>query len=95
MAIQALAELPACTASSWARRFFFTDEDHRYAKELKSLAVELGVADRIRFTEVRTFVFCSISPKSFGRMIVKAMFAGGPIIAAQAGGALEVTTIPA
>ena len=36
------------------RSAFFTDADHRYAKELKSLAVELGVADRIRFTEVRT-----------------------------------------
>ena len=100
--IQALAELPGVHGLIVGEALF-TDEDHRYAKELQSLAVELRVADRIRFTGFRTdilpllrsvdlVVHCSTSPEPFGRVIVEAMLAGRPVIAAKAGGALEILT---
>jgi glycosyltransferase involved in cell wall biosynthesis len=98
--IQALAELPGVHGLIVGEALF-TEEDHRYARELKSLAVELKVANRIRFTGFRTdilpllrsvdlVVHCSTSPEPFGRVIVEAMLAGRPVIASKAGGALEI-----
>jgi glycosyltransferase involved in cell wall biosynthesis len=98
--IQALAELPGVHGLIVGEALF-TDEDHRYAKELRSLAIKLGIADRLRFTGFRTdivpllrfvdlVVHCSTAPEPFGRVIVEAMLAGRPVVAAKAGGALEI-----
>ena len=35
-------------------------------------------------------IHCSTSPEPFGRVIVEAMLAGRPVVAAKAGGALEI-----
>jgi glycosyltransferase involved in cell wall biosynthesis len=98
--IKALAELPGVHGLIVGEALF-TDEDRRYFNELRSLAADLGVADRIHFTGFRRnilqlllavdlVVHCSTSPEPFGRVIVEAMLSGRPVIAAKAGGAIEI-----
>jgi glycosyltransferase involved in cell wall biosynthesis len=98
--IKALAELPGVHALIVGDALF-TDEDRKYSNELRILAAGLGVADRIHFTGFRPnilplllavdlVVHCSTSPEPFGRVIVEAMLAGRPVIAARAGGAVEI-----
>jgi glycosyltransferase involved in cell wall biosynthesis len=81
----------------------FTGQDRRYNQELRELAVELRVADRIHFTgfcpdilplllSMDVVAHCSTSPEPFGRVIVEAMLAGRPVIATRAGGPLEIIT---
>jgi len=98
--IKALAELPGVHGLIVGEALF-TDEDRIYSDELRKLAVDLGVADRIHFTGFRRdivplllsvdlVVHCSTAPEPFGRVIVEAMLAGRPVIAAKAGGAIEI-----
>jgi glycosyltransferase involved in cell wall biosynthesis len=98
--IQALGELPGVHGVIVGEALF-TDEDRKYCHELRVLAAELGVADRIHFAGFRAdilslllgvdlVVHCSTSPEPFGRVIVEAMLAGRPVIAAKAGGAMEI-----
>ena len=79
----------------------FTDEDRKFREEICKLATDLGVADRIHFVgfcrdivpllfRVDLVIHCSTSPEPFGRVIVEAMLAGRPVVAARAGGALEI-----
>ena len=73
----------------------------RYADELKALAGDLGIADRVVFTGFRAdvseilklmdiLVHASISPEPFGRVIVEAMAMHRPVVASRAGGPLEI-----
>jgi glycosyltransferase involved in cell wall biosynthesis len=98
--IEALAELPDVHGLIVGEALF-TDEDHLYRDELHRLAIALGVEDRIHFTGFRRnilpllravdlVVHCSTSPEPFGRVIVEAMLAGRPVVAARAGGAMEI-----
>jgi glycosyltransferase involved in cell wall biosynthesis len=98
--IQALPDLPGVHAVIVGEALF-TEEDRKYSIELRNLAADLGVADRIRFTGFRSdilplllsvdlVVHCSTAPEPFGRVIVEAMLAGRPVIAAKAGGAMEI-----
>jgi glycosyltransferase involved in cell wall biosynthesis len=98
--IQALAELPGVHGLIIGEALF-TDEDRAYDGELRGLAKDLGVAERIHFLGFRRdilplllavdlVVHCSTSPEPFGRVIVEAMLAGRPVIAARAGGAIEI-----
>ncbi len=75
--------------------------DHEsYIRELKGLAEELGISDRVIFTGLRTDmpdvmasldVLVSASwSDAFGRVLIEAMAAGKPVVAAAAGGAPEV-----
>jgi glycosyltransferase involved in cell wall biosynthesis len=81
----------------------FTAEDRSYGHDLRELAMQLRIADRIYFTGfcpdilplllfVDIVAHCSTSPEPFGRVIVEAMLAGRPVIATRAGGAAEILT---
>ncbi len=72
-----------------------------YQKELDALVQSLGLAGRVTFmghtnAAVRVFAAADIVahtstlPEPFGRVIVEAMAAARPVVAAQAGGALEI-----
>lgn len=98
--IQALAKLPNLTAVIVGDALF-TEEDRRYKRELVELAERLGVAGRVHFAgfqpdilpllrTVDLVVHCSVSPEPFGRVIVEAMLAGKPVIAARSGAPMEI-----
>jgi glycosyltransferase involved in cell wall biosynthesis len=68
---------------------------------LKALAARLQVSERVSFLGYRTdtpelmravdlVVHCSTSPEPFGRVIVEALFAGTPILAAEGGASTEI-----
>ena len=72
-----------------------------YAHELRTLARELGIADRVVFTGFVTdvpgfirlldvVVHASTYPEPFGRVIVEAMLVGRPVVASDAGGPREI-----
>lgn len=74
--------------------------EHTYIRELKELAEDLRIADRVIFTGFRTDipdVMASLDilvsaswAEPFGRVIIEAMAAGKPVIATMAGGAPEI-----
>ena len=98
VAIEALAQLEgACCLIVGAALFGEGD----YARELRVLARQLGVADRIRFLghredvvelmrQVDVVVHPSISPEPFGLTVVEAMLAGTPVLASRGGAAAEI-----
>ncbi len=78
---------------------FFGEED--YERELRALAAELGVAERVDFTgfvedvpavleSLDVLVHTSVTPEPFGQVIVEGMAAGVPVVAAGAGGPREI-----
>jgi glycosyltransferase involved in cell wall biosynthesis len=98
--IKALADLPGVHGLIVGEALF-TAEDGAFRAEISNLATDLGVADRIHFVgfcrdivpllfRVDLVVHCSTLPEPFGRVIVEAMLAGRPVVAAKAGGALEI-----
>jgi len=100
--LKALVELPDVRGLIVGDALF-TREDRSYGQELRDLAAQLGIADRIHFTgfcpdilplllSVDVVAHCSTSPEPFGRVIVEAMLAGRPVIATRAGGAMEIVT---
>jgi len=77
--------------------------EDEYGASLQSRATSLGLEDRVEFrgfrddvmVELRTMdivVHASIVPEPFGQVIVEAMAAGVPVIAADAGGPAEIVT---
>jgi glycosyltransferase involved in cell wall biosynthesis len=77
----------------------FGEED--YEAELRSLVDRLGIGERVEFrgfredvseelAELDVLVHCSTSPEPFGQVVVEGMAAGLPVIAAAAGGPLEI-----
>jgi glycosyltransferase involved in cell wall biosynthesis len=96
--IRALQSLPGVHAVLVGEALFNEDA---YAESLRTLAAELGVADRCHFTGFRSDIAAlmnacdiiahtSTSPEPFGRVIVEGMLAGRPVIATDAGGAAEI-----
>ncbi len=72
-----------------------------YAQELSQLARDLGIEDRVIFTGFRSdvadllasldiFVHASVKPEPFGRVIAEAMAMRCPVVAAAAGGPMEI-----
>lgn len=79
----------------------FTDEDQRYANQLRQLASDPALAGRVHLLGHRddvvelmqccdVIVHTSVTPEPFGRVIVEGMLVGKPVIASAAGGALEI-----
>jgi len=87
-----------------ARAFVIGAAPHRtkdYEEEVRALAQELGIADRVVFTGFRpnvadmlelldVVVHASIAPEPFGRVITEAMAMRRPVIASDAGGPTEI-----
>jgi glycosyltransferase involved in cell wall biosynthesis len=78
-----------------------TEGSEASVEELRALAGELGIADRIGFTgfvndaaaAMRTLdvvVHASVRPEPFGLVIVEALACGRPVIVSDAGGAGEI-----
>ena len=72
-----------------------------YARELRNLARELGIGDRVIFTGFRSdvadilpvldiVVHASVDPEPFGRVIIEAMALRRPVVASRAGGPTEI-----
>jgi glycosyltransferase involved in cell wall biosynthesis len=77
----------------------FGEDD--YERELRDRVGQLGLTDRVQFLGFRSDIpelmsLCdvvahtSIAPEPFGRVIVESMLCGTPVIAAAAGGAVEL-----
>jgi glycosyltransferase involved in cell wall biosynthesis len=75
-------------------------EEQAFERELRELAAQLGVSDRVTFAghvdDVMTLMaacdvvaHCSTAPEPSGRVIAEAMFAGTPVIGSDAGGVPE------
>lgn len=96
--IRALALLPDTQALIVGSPMFGEDAELAF---LKDLAARLGVAQRVHFLGYRAdtpklmravdlVVHCSTAPEPFGRVIVEALFAGTPILAASGGASTEI-----
>ncbi len=75
--------------------------EETYKRELQRMAAEPDVLGRVHFLGFRSdvgplmqavdvVVHCSTAPEPFGRVLVEAMMSRRPLIAAGAGGALEI-----
>ncbi|MBN3757149.1 glycosyltransferase family 4 protein [Paraburkholderia sp. Tr-20389] len=98
IAIEALAKLPGAHLVLVGAALFGEDA---YAQQLHRQAEELGVADRVHFAGFRddmpawmkamdVILHTSTEPEPFGRVIIEGMAAGRPVVAAAAGGVLEI-----
>jgi glycosyltransferase involved in cell wall biosynthesis len=77
------------------------DGDVTYEEDLRHLARRLGIAERVVFAGFRgdiapvlglldVVVHASVEPEPFGRVIVEAMAMRRPVVAARAGGPIEI-----
>lgn len=75
--------------------------EQAYAHHLHERVAELGLEERVQFLGFRSDIVqlmsacdliahTSIAPEPFGRVIVEAMLCGRPVVAAEAGGAIEL-----
>ncbi|MCU0525743.1 MAG: glycosyltransferase family 4 protein [Elainella sp. Prado103] len=75
--------------------------ENAYVKQLHQQIAQLGLMNRVRFLGFRTDVpqlmsacdliaHTSTAPEPFGRVIIEAMLVGRPVVAAAAGGAVEL-----
>lgn len=96
--IEALTHCPQATAILVGDALF---GEYQYVEQLHQQVKQLGLGDRVRFLGFRgdipqlmsmcdLVVHTSTAPEPFGRVIVEAMLCGKPIIAAAAGGAVEL-----
>jgi glycosyltransferase involved in cell wall biosynthesis len=94
--LRALVSVPFVVAV-----FVGQEEDPVYGNELRRLARELGVADRVRFLGFRQdvpqlmrvvdcVVHVSIDPEPFGHVVVEGMLARRPVVATRTGGVPEI-----
>ncbi len=75
--------------------------EYEYVKDLHQKVTALGLENRVKFLGFRADIpqlmavcdlvaHTSTAPEPFGRVIVEAMLCGKPVVAAQAGGAMEL-----
>lgn len=97
--IEALSSLPDAHALLVGNALF--DGDQAYARHLHQRVEAHELTDRVHFLGFRddvpalmtacdVIVHTSVAPEPFGRVIVEGMLAGRPVVAARAGGALEI-----
>jgi glycosyltransferase involved in cell wall biosynthesis len=97
--IEALQHCPTNVSAVLVGAALFGEAD--YVQQLHQQVERLGLADRVQFLGFRSdipelmaacdlVVHTSIAPEPFGRVIVEAMLCGTPVIAAAAGGAVEL-----
>lgn len=97
--LEALAHCPSDVTAILVGDALFGEQD--YVRHLHEQVAELGLEERVRFLGFRSdivslmaacdlVVHTSTAPEPFGRVIVEAMLCGRPVVAAQAGGAIEL-----
>ena len=97
--IEALAQCPEDATAILVGDALFGEQD--YIQHLHEQVAELGLEERVRFLGFRSDIVSlmsvcdlvahtSTSPEPFGRVIVEAMLCGRPVVAAEAGGAVEL-----
>ena len=97
--IDALQHCPNHTVAILVGDALFGEEE--YVAQLHQQVADLGLSDRVHFLGFRSdipelmsacnlVVHASTSPEPFGRVIVEAMLCGTPVVAAEAGGAVEL-----
>ncbi len=98
VAIRALTHLPDVHMLLVGSALFGEDD---YVERINGLVLQLHLQSRVHFLGFRRdvaelmqacdiVVHCSSSPEPFGRVIAEAMLSKRPIVAAKAGGALEI-----
>ena len=97
--LQALAHCPSDVSIILVGDALFGEHD--YVQRLHEQVAALGLEERVRFLGFRSDIVplmtacdlvahTSTAPEPFGRVIVEAMLCGRPVVAAQAGGAVEL-----
>lgn len=97
--IKALAQCPQEVTVILVGDALFGEQD--YVESLHQEVKNLGLENRVKFLGFRSDIpqlmsacnlvaHTSISPEPFGRVIVEAMLCGRPVVAAKAGGAIEL-----
>ncbi|MEH2068941.1 MAG: glycosyltransferase family 4 protein [Nostoc sp.] len=97
--IAALVQSPQEVTAILVGDALFGEQD--YVQQLHQQVTELGLENRVKFLGFRSDIpqlmaacdlvaHTSTSPEPFGRVIVEAMLCGKPVVAAKAGGAMEL-----
>jgi len=97
--IDALAKCPQEVTAILVGDALFGEQD--YVQKLHQQVAELGLENRVKFLGFRSDIpqlmaacdlvaHTSTSPEPFGRVIVEAMLCGKPVVAAKAGGVMEL-----
>ncbi|OCQ90494.1 glycosyl transferase family 1 [Nostoc sp. MBR 210] len=97
--LEALAQSPPQVTALLVGDALFGEQD--YVEELHQQVVKLGLENRVKFLGFRADIpqlmsacnlvaHTSTAPEPFGRVIVEAMLCGTPVVAAKAGGAIEL-----
>jgi glycosyltransferase involved in cell wall biosynthesis len=97
--IEALGRCPEDVTAILVGDALFGEQD--YVQRLHQQVTELGLKKRVHFLGFRSDIsqlmtacdlvaHTSTAPEPFGRVIVEAMLCGRPVVAAQAGGAVEL-----
>ncbi|UKO97959.1 glycosyltransferase family 4 protein [Nostoc sp. UHCC 0870] len=97
--IEAIAKCPPQVTAILVGDALFGEQD--YVQQLHQQIAQLGLENRVKFLGFRADIpqlmaacdlvtHTSTAPEPFGRVIVEAMLCGTPVIAAKAGGAMEL-----
>ncbi len=97
--LEALAYCPDEVGAVFVGDALFGEQE--YVEYLQQKVKDLGLENRVRFLGFRSDIaplmaacdlvaHTSTAPEPFGRVIVEAMLCGRPVVAAQAGGAVEL-----
>ena len=97
--LEALGRCPEDVTAIFVGDALFGEQD--YVQHLRDRVAELGLKKRVQFLGFRSDIVqlmsacdlvahTSIAPEPFGRVIVEAMLCGRPVVAAEAGGAIEL-----